>query len=179
MNPRTARPWPVLPQLRRRWFLRALCAGGLLGWLAQVDARVARARPGRAAKPVADATDMPAAWTPFLDHLIPADAFTPAASALAVPQQLWRLAQQDPPFRQLIEWNCVWLDRYGDGYAGLRPDEREVLMQWMAQAPWEAPQRRFFHLVREQAFMLYYGDPRAWSGLSLTHPPQPQGYALE
>lgn len=52
-------------------------------------------------------------------------------------------------------------------------------MQWMAQAPWEAPQRRFFHLVREQAFMLYYSQPGAWVGLALDHPPQPQGFALE
>lgn len=178
MDLRAARTWPVLPQLRRRWFLRALCAGGLLGWLAQLDA-VAGSSPVRHPVKAASQPAMPAALAPFVDHLIPADEFTPAASALRVPQTMWQRALQEPAFRQLIEWTCGWLDRYGDGYAALHPDEREVLMQWMAQAPWEAPQRRFFHVVREQAMALYYSDQRAWAGLPLSHPPQPMGYAQE
>lgn len=178
MDLRTSRSWPVLPQLRRRWFLRALCAGGLLGWLAQLDAVAGSSTAKRPVK-AAPHPAMPPALAIFIDHLIPADEVTPAASALRVPQAVWQRAQQEPAFRQLIEWTCDWLDRYGEGYAALHPDEREVLMQWMAQAPWEAPQRRFFHLVREQAMALYYSDQRTWAGLPLSYPPQPMGYAQE
>ena len=103
MDLRTSRSWPVLPQLRRRWFLRALCAGGLLGWLAQLDAVAGSSPAKRPAKAVPHPA-MPPALALFIDHLIPADEFTPAASALRGPQAVWQRAQQEPPFRQLIEW---------------------------------------------------------------------------
>src|SRR3990167_10902502 len=92
--------WPRLPQLRRRWLLGALLAGGLLGWLARADAAggakatgraVAGRRPGKSA--------MPSALSPFIDHLIPADELSPAASALGVSQRIWSEARATPEAR--------------------------------------------------------------------------------
>ncbi|WP_152606366.1 gluconate 2-dehydrogenase subunit 3 family protein [Aquabacterium sp. NJ1] len=175
MSVRSFSTWPSLPELRRRWFLRALLAAGPLGWLARADAKVARNRsPGN--KPLAT---MPPALTPFIDHLIPADEWTPAASALHVPQTIWQQAQTDAELQHLIHTVCAWLDRYGDGFAALSADEREALVAWMAQAPWEAPQRRFFHWMRERAFMLYYTQPQALKGLPVQRPPQPMGHVLD
>lgn len=162
---------------RRRWFLHALLGGGLLGWLARADAKAGskglRVRGNGHAQ-----STMPQALAPFIDHLIPADAFTPAASALDVPGRIWQQALADVDLRHLIETVCAWLDRYGEGFAALQPDEREVLVTWMSTAPWESPQRRFFHLIRERAFTLYYTQPAAWKGLPVQTPPQPLGHAL-
>lgn len=166
--------WPRLPQWRRRWLLGALLTGGLLGWLARADAAasVRRPRPGQAT------ASPPEALVALLDHLIPADDLTPAASALQVPQRLWAEAQQDPALLKLVETGCAWLDRYGDGFALLRPEEREVLVAWMARAPWEAPQRRLFYWARERGMTLYYAQPASWRGLPISRPPQPLGYEL-
>lgn len=122
---------------------------------------------------------IPGALTPFIDHLIPADQLTPAASAFNVPAAIWEQAQADGELRRLVDTVCLWLDRYGDGFATLSLDEREVLVAWMAAAPWEAPQRRFFHVIRERAFTLYYTQPRALKGLPMQRPPQPMGHALD
>lgn len=166
--------WPSLPQWRRRWLLGALLTGGLLGWLARADAAVAvrRRAPARAAAAA------PPALVALLDHLIPADELTPAASALQVPQRLWTEAQTQPELLRLVDVGCTWLDRYGDGFASLEFDEREALVAWMARAPWESPQRRLFYWARERGMALYYAQPASWRGLPITRPPQPLGYDL-
>ncbi|MDO9003795.1 MAG: gluconate 2-dehydrogenase subunit 3 family protein [Aquabacterium sp.] len=122
---------------------------------------------------------MPVALSPFIDHLIPADELSPAASALGVAQRIWNDAMATPDGRMLVERVCQWLDQYGEGFASLDDSEREVLVRWMSQAPWESPQRRFFHLVREQAFTLYYTQPAALKGFPFDRPPQPMGFALD
>lgn len=184
MSVRSFSTWPSLsslsplPQLRRRWFLGALLTGGLLGWAARADAKAAVQRTRL--KPVSQGrADMPPALRVFIDHLIPADELTPAASALRVPDHIWQQAQDDADLRRLIEVVCAWMDRYGDGFAALQPDEREALVKWMSTAPWESPQRRFFHLVRDRAFTLYYTQPAAWKGLPIQRPPQPIGHVLD
>lgn len=168
--------WPSLPQWRRRWLLGALLTGGLLGWLARADAAVGVRR--RPAAPTEAGATVPPALVALLDHLIPADALTPAASALQVPQRLWAEARTQPDVLRLLEVGCAWLDRYGDGFASLAFDERETLVAWMARAPWEAPQRRLFYWARERGMALYYAQPAAWRGLPIHRPPQPLGYEL-
>lgn len=176
---RSLRSWPSLPKLRRRWFLGALLAAGMLGWVARADA--ARSASKVRTKPHAKGllNQIPSALTPFIDHLIPADELTPAASALKVPDSIWQQALGDPQLRHLIDVVCQWLDHYGEGFAALQPDEREVLVQWMSKAPWDSPQRRFFHWVRERAFTLYYTQPASWKGLPTDRPPQPIGHVLD
>lgn len=169
---------PTLPQWRRRWFLGALLAGGLLGWAARADAKAAVHRTR--VKPASQrGADQPAALSAFIDHLIPADELTPAASALRVPGLIWQQARSDADLRRLIEVVCTWMDRYGEGFAALQFDEREALVAWMAKAPWESPQRRFFHLVRDRALTLYYTQPASWKGLPIQRPPQPIGHVLD
>lgn len=122
---------------------------------------------------------MPPALSAFIDHLIPADDLTPAASALNVPGDIWQQAQDDANLLRLISAVCAWMDRYGEGFAALQFDEREVLVKWMSIAPWESPQRRFFHLIRDRAFTLYYTQAVALKGLSIQRPPQPIGHELD
>lgn len=122
---------------------------------------------------------MPVALSPFIDHLIPADDVSPAASALGVAQQVWSEAGSTLEGQILVERVCQWLDRYGEGFASLDHSEREVLVRWMSQAPWESPQRRFFHLIREQAFTHYYTQAAALNGFPFDRPPQPMGFALD
>ncbi|MBI5925258.1 MAG: gluconate 2-dehydrogenase subunit 3 family protein [Aquabacterium sp.] len=181
MTVRTFSTWPFLPslpQLRRRWFVGALLAGGLLGWAARADAKVAVHR-ARVKVNGAGRVLMPLALKAFVDHLIPADELTPAASALKVPEVIWQQAQADAELGRLVEVVCRWMDQYGEGFAALLPQEREALVTWMSKAPWESPQRRFFHLVRDRAFTLYYTQPASWKGLPMQRPPQPLGHVLD
>jgi hypothetical protein len=163
---------------RRRWFLSALSSAGWLAWLASRDALAAPKR-GAKAGAVAVTSVAPKSWSPFMDHLIPADEWTPCASALGVDRQLWAQALKDAEYARLVTFGCQWLDRYHpQGFVGLSFDEREALLTWMSQAPWEAPQRRFFDLVRDHAMTLYYLQPAARRGTLLEEPPQPGGRAI-
>lgn len=166
-------PSPVLPQWRRRWLLTALLAGGWLGWLARADA----AQGSTPRRPPARWPDAPpAALIALVDHLLPADDMSPAASALKVPEALWREARADVGLTAFV-WNgCSWLDRYGEGFASLEEAEREALCQWMAKAGWDTAQRRFFHWVRERAVTRYYSHPASWRGMPFERPPQPLGF---
>jgi hypothetical protein len=166
----------VTRSIRRRWFLSALSSAGWLAWLAGRDALAA---PRRGAKAAVVAQVAPEAWSPLLDHLIPADEWTPSASGLGVDRQLWAQAHKAAEYARLVAFGCQWLDRYHpQGFVGLSFDEREALLTWMSQAPWEAPQRRFFDLVRDHAMTLYYLQPAARRGTLLEDPPQPGGRAI-
>jgi Gluconate 2-dehydrogenase subunit 3 len=166
--------WP--PAIRRRWLLGALSGAGWWAWLAQQDALAAPRRLGQRATRGKQA---PAAWPHLLDHLIPADDWSPAATGLKVDSQLWAEVQKDAAYEQLVVYGCQWLDRYHpQGFAKLSEAEREELLTWMSQAPWESPQRRFFDLVRDHAMTIYYLQPAARQGTLLEHPPQPGGRAI-
>lgn len=178
---------PRLPHWRRRWLLAALASGGWLGLLARADAAVAVA-PRRPKRQRAAATQphlqphlqpQPPALRAFIDHLIPADDLTPAASTLQVHQRVWDDARTQADGVRLLRTVCQWLDGYGDGFATLSEAERETLVAWMSTAPWESPQRRFFHWVRERAFAHYYSQPASWRGLPVQRPPQPMGHKLD
>ena len=188
MRHRLLSTWPSLawPQWRRRWFLAALASGGWLGAVARAEAQVSvKGRGGRGGRAQTEPqrgtprSAQPATLRAFIDHLIPADDLTPAASTLQVHQRVWAEAQQDPDGVRLMVLVCRWLDGYGDGFDRLSEAERETLVAWMAKAPWESPQRRFFHWVRERAFTHYYSQPASWRGLPVQRPPQPMGHVLD
>jgi hypothetical protein len=150
------------------------------GWWGKMASFEALAARPMGASNKAGTGAMPPSLSIWLDHLIPADALSPSASALKVPQSMWALARQDADHVKLLRFGCDWLDRYHpDGLAGLSEDERDKLAQWMSQAPWESPQRRFFDLVRDQARALYYQHPQARQGTLLVNPPQPMGRSID
>lgn len=123
---------------------------------------------------------MPSSWSPWLDHLIPEDELTPSATQLHIDQRLWAEALKDKDYARLVRFGCQWIDRYHpQGFQGLNADEREQLVLWMSQAPWESPQRRFFELVRDHAMKLYYLEPAARRGTPLEQPPQPGGRSID
>ena len=188
MRHRLLSTWPSMawPRWRRRWFLAALVSTGWLGAVARAEAQVSvkgrRGLGGRAQTEPQRGTPrsaQPATLRAFIDHLIPADDLTPAASTLQVHQRVWAEAQQDPDGVRLVGTVCRWLDGYGDGFERLSEAERETLVAWMAKAPWESPQRRFFHWVRERAFTHFYSQPASWRGLPVQRPPQPMGHVLD
>ncbi len=181
MKPHQRLTWPSLPQWRRRWLLAALMSAGWWGSMAraeaQTTARAAALMAGRGKRRAGGG--MPDTFVHFVDHLIPADDLTPAASGLKVPQRVWSEALLEPEGQRLVSVVCQWLDSYGEGFARLSWDEREALVRWISTAPWSSPQRRFFHWVRERAFTHYYSQAPSWRGLPVQRPPQPVGHVLD
>ena len=112
----------------------------------------------------------------FVDALLPADEFTPAASALGVHTLILNDADRDPALRLLIQEGCRWLEQSVGTLAALNPDQMLRLLNAMNDADWDSGPRNFFYHIRDRAVMHYYADPRAWVGLAIQRPPQPLGY---
>lgn len=112
----------------------------------------------------------------FVDALLPADAQTPAASALNVHTLIMNDADKDPALRLLIQEGVRWLEQSVGELAALKPDQMLRLLNAMSDADWDSGPRNFFYHIRDRAVMHYYADPRAWAGLAIQRPPQPLGY---
>lgn len=112
----------------------------------------------------------------FVDALLPADALTPAASALNVHKLIMKDADNDPALRLLIQEGCLWLEQSLGALAALDPDQMLRLLNAMSDSDWDSGPRSFFYHIRDRAVMHYYADPRAWVGLAIRRPPQPHGY---
>ncbi|GAB2499354.1 gluconate 2-dehydrogenase subunit 3 family protein [Arenimonas alkanexedens] len=128
-----------------------------------------------------DAVSWPGAIEPcfaaFCDTLIPADALSPSATALGVPSRILAELPDNAMLRRLFELSCLWLDQAAGGrFDALDEDSRGGIAEAMSLLPWEAPQRRFFDLVRDLAMGWYYADPAALAGFATRAPPQPAGY---
>jgi hypothetical protein len=112
----------------------------------------------------------------FCDTLLPADPPAPAATALAVPAQVLAIAQGNANLRRLFDFSLQWLDQAAGGrFVDADPPARHGLLETMAALPWDAPPRRFFHLMRDLAMGFYYAHPEALGDARLP-PPQPGGY---
>jgi len=113
----------------------------------------------------------------FLDTLLPADEYSPSASALGTPDRLLAEAERDPLYLRLIRAGCEWIDLQTQGeFAGAPEAARGLVVDWMSKAPRDSVPRRFFDLVRDHALVLYYSTPAGWRGTGFEHPPQPLGY---
>ena len=125
----------------------------------------------------AGATDPAATFSAFCDTLIPADELSPSASALGVPARIQAEAANSASLQRLIGFSTAWLDQAAGGdFAGADEGLRNDILEAMSQLPWEAPQRRFFDLMRDLAMGYFYSQPAALAGMATDQPPQPAGY---
>ena len=130
-----------------------------------------------AAASPADGERVVRTFVAFCDTLVPADALTPAASALGVPKAILADLQGQPLGERLLVAGCDWLDREcGGDFAAASEATRDAALQKMQAMPWESPAGRFFLVMRNTVMADYYAQPLAWRGLALDRPPQPLGF---
>jgi len=114
----------------------------------------------------------------FLDVLLPRDALSGSATDLQVDTQLWELLQTDTRFFRLVTVGCQWLNMTGGPpFSRLSAQQQITVVEWMSNSDWQEIPRRFYELVRQAAVELYYSQVGAWGGLSISHAPQPVGFA--
>jgi hypothetical protein len=117
------------------------------------------------------------ALSALVDVLIPADEFTPSASALGVGNILLEQADSDAEFRPWLAAGMKWLDQGVPGSFILREEStRVVLLERLAGSAIGSQARTFFEILRLRTMTAYYADPRSWVGLAIDRPPQPLGY---
>lgn len=117
------------------------------------------------------------AFTVFCDTLVPADALTPAASALGVPVGILDNMRGNALAQRLLAAACDWLDaQCGGDFAASAEAMRVSAVERMAVMPWESPAGRFYQVMRSTVMADYYSQPAAWRGLALDRPPQPIGF---
>ncbi len=113
----------------------------------------------------------------FCDTLVPADALTPAASALGVPRAILDDVRGDALAERLVGAGCAWLDAECAGDFARAAEAARVAAALRMQAmPWESPAGRFYQVMRNTVMADYYAQPVAWRGLALDRPPQPLGF---
>jgi hypothetical protein len=124
-----------------------------------------------------DAERIARTFAAFCDTLVPADALTPAASALGVPKEILADLDGQPLGQRLLAAGCDWLDRECRGdFAAAAEAMRDAALVRMQAMPWESPAGRFFVVMRNTVMADYYVQPLAWRGLALDRPPQPLGF---
>ncbi len=127
--------------------------------------------------PVASGERIARTFTAFCDTLVPADALTPAASALGVPKAILGDVSGHPLGERLLAAGCDWLDAQCRGdFAAATEAERIAALERMQAMPWESPAGRFFGVMRNTVMADYYVQPMSWRGLALDRPPQPLGF---
>ncbi len=116
-------------------------------------------------------------FTAFCDTIVPADEWTPAASALQIPGAILDSTAADALAGQLLAAGCTWLDAACQGdFAAADEASQIAACQRMQGMPWDSPAGRFFHLLRNTLMAEYYARPESWRGLALDRPPQPLGF---
>lgn len=162
---------PRAPTFTRRQAL-ALIAAALSGTIAYGGDMAAMAAEVGAAAP-----DTAATFSAFCDTLIPSDPISPSASALGVPARILAEVANSAPLQRLVGFSTAWLDQAAGGdFAVADEGLRNDIIEAMSQLPWEAPQRRFFDLMRDLAMGYFYSQPAALAGMATDQPPQPAGY---
>lgn len=113
----------------------------------------------------------------FVDVLIPRDQYSGSATDCQVDKQIWSLAESSENFRRLLALGCEGLNATdGPPFSELSYQQQYKLVSWMAESDWNHVPRRFYEIVRQTALSLYYAQPETWQGLSISAPPQPNGY---
>ncbi|MFB9151105.1 hypothetical protein [Roseovarius ramblicola] len=113
----------------------------------------------------------------FLDTLLPADAFGPAASRLGIGEDLLGYAAEGSDFHRLIALGTEWLDGLdARAFADLPADTRHNVLRYMEQADRAQVPGRFYLVLRQFAMELYHARADTVAGLPLNPAPQPEGY---
>lgn len=113
----------------------------------------------------------------FIDVLLPADAASPAASALGIGADIRAFAADSPLYLRLLTVGCDWLDGLdARPFADLPAETQTAIVTYMSTANFNEVPRRFYHLTRQVAVEFYYARPEAIAGFPLADAPQPAGY---
>ncbi|MZR14261.1 gluconate 2-dehydrogenase subunit 3 family protein [Maritimibacter sp. DP07] len=112
----------------------------------------------------------------MVETIVPADE-TPSAADIGIHQQIQAMALDIQNYELMIAEGTAWLDRAANGsFANLAlPDRNRVLEAAFSQPPQSLPQV-FATRIRNDTLTLYYRDRRAWPGLGIASPIQPDGY---
>lgn len=164
--------------LSRRCFLLWSFAAGLIGRSRHLLAAVVS--PVLIDNQLLDGTQSRCLQT-WLDTLLPADEFSPAASELGINARVADKALGNPDYQKLLGAGCRWLNRQARqrarrAFEDLGAADREHIVQLAEQAAEKTLPRLFFEHTREDAFMFYYGQPETWAMLDYPGPPQPRGF---
>lgn len=165
----------------QRWLHTTLSRRELLALLTtSLLPRTTRSGVSNAASPLRSGdpeTTVEQILTSFVDQLIPADAQSPAASALKVDNQLMQQAEKDPLYGKFLRTGCNWMNRQARGDFPQLPEAlKQQLIGWMESAPARSFPNRFFTRIRHDAMSHYYSQPQSWKGMGIDQPPQPLGY---
>ena len=118
--------------------------------------------------------------TSFIDTLLPADDFSPAASELGVADSVYQWFSVSRGRRVLRRNGVAWLNAQAGGdFTSLTDAQRERIVEWMMESPRNQGPRVFYERTRREAVTAYYAQPASWQGMAISHPPQPRGYAEE
>jgi hypothetical protein len=117
----------------------------------------------------------------FLDTLIPADE-SPSATDLQVDKKLLEKIAQDPAYKKLVDYECLWLEQkansqYQRSFWQLDTQQRDAIVTLLASKRPSSIAYQIFFRVQRDVFAFYYSDQASWHGLTLRQPPQPEGYA--
>ncbi|MCE5972554.1 gluconate 2-dehydrogenase subunit 3 family protein [Sinirhodobacter sp. WL0062] len=112
-----------------------------------------------------------------LDTLLPADEFSPSATALRVDQDVMDFVAQNQLMLRLFVAALGWMDSLSDRPFGELPAQQRIaILSAMEQADYNQIPGRFFHILRSVAIEFYYARPEAIAGYPLSPAPQPAGY---
>ncbi len=112
-----------------------------------------------------------------LDILLPADDFTPSASASGIERDIADFVAESAMMTRLFLAALDWMDHLADRpFRDLAPSQQAEVMAFMETADFNAVPGRFFHILRALAVEFYYARAEAVVGLPLNATPQPEGY---
>lgn len=112
-----------------------------------------------------------------LDTLLPADAFSPAATSLGVDKDILEIVSKNELLTRLFDAALGWLDQVeAEPFANLPSKRQAEILQNMQAADFNQIPGRFFHIIRALAVEFYYAKPEAIAGFPLNAAPQPEGY---
>lgn len=121
------------------------------------------------------------AFGPFLDTLMPQDAFSPSATALGVDRAIIARFPTNHRLQQLVFLGCNWLDNEarkegGADFTSVSPILQESIVGRAEDSPAQSLPLVFFTTLRGLTWLHYYTRAESWPGLGYTGPPQPGGF---